>query len=476
MIRLVQKKRTFDPSRAVDSTLVIPCPAGFAYDPYQKAAIEYAQYRRDTLIADEPGLGKTIEAIGVSNLDPAIRRVLVICPSFLKPHWKRSFLDWTTRPLNIDYIKDGKGADFPDVTIINYELLEKYYDQLRSVNWDYRIVDEVHKLKNRRSDRTMQVWGGIKRNANKEIVARYSAIPAKKTVYLTGTPSLNGKPKELWPLLQQVDPDGLGSDWFGFATRYCQLIELKRYDIAKGKQVHSGWKWDGADNLEELQERMRSVFMIRRLKSQVMKDLKPKLRIIVPIENTGRAQKLVDAEWKAFNDFKKDKGDDALLEMPEFSGFSSKMLELGLTMVKPAIEIAEADSEEHDKIFIVCYHNEVARQIADYFGKKCVLINGDVQSSKRQVLVDKFQDDPTIHYAVGTWACAEGFTMTKARLTILAERRWEPGMVTQIEDRTHRRGQTEQAMYKHLVREGSLAEHQVKILIDKQEKNARMFG
>lgn len=476
MIRLVQKKRTFDPSRAIDSSLEVPCPAGQAYDPWQKAAVEYAMYRRDTLIADEPGIGKTIEAIGVANINPAISRILVICPAFLKPHWKKSFLEWTTNPLAIDYVKDGKGAEFPDVTIINYELLEKYYDQLRAVDWDYRIVDEVHKLKNKRSDRTMQVWGGIKRNAEKEIVARYSAIPAKKTVYLTGTPSLNGKPKELWPLIQQVDPQGLGSDWFAYATRYCQLVELKRYDMAKGKQVHSGWKWDGADNLDELQDRMRKSFMIRRSKFQVMKDLKPKLRFAVPIEASGKVKKLVESEMKLFNEYAKDKGEDAYLEMPEFSEFSTKMFELGMAMVKPAIEVAEADAEEHDKIVITCYHNEVAREIAGYFGKKCVLINGDVPSTKRQALVDRFQDDPTIQYAVITWACAEGFTMTKARLMLLVERRWEPGMVTQIEDRIHRRGQKEQAMFKHLVMEGSLAEHQVKILIDKQEKNAKMLG
>jgi len=65
--------------------------------------------------------------------------------------------------------------------------------------------------------------------------------------------------------------------------------------------------------------------------------------------------------------------------------------------------------------------------------------------------------------------------MTAARVMIFPERAWTPGQVTQAEDRIHRRGQNEQCLYKHLVLEGSLAERQVKILLDKQEKNDRML-
>lgn len=476
MIRTIKRRNYRDPSRAITSTLVVPSPAGLVYDGYQLAGVEYALPRKSTLIGDDPGLGKTIQAIGIANMLPG-PRILIICPGFLKPHWQRTYRRWDTQSRMCDYVKDGRDTAplHYNVTIINYELLKKFRTELRQVVWDLLVVDEVHKLKNKRADRTREVWGGIRRNGEGKIVERVSPILAAKYVYLSGTPSLNGKPKELWPLIQQCDPTGLGSDWFTFAKRYCKLVELKRFDPRQGKEVRFGWKWDGCENEDELQARMRLVFMVRRLKSDVMKDLKPKLRLAIPIESTGRMKKLLAEENRLFDDYCKGKNIDEL-EMPEFGDFAHKMQEVGLLMVKPAIEVAEHESDNHDKIVIMCYHNEVARQIAAHFGNEAVLINGDVPPTKRQALVDKFQDDPNIHYAIGTeGSCREGFTMTVANLMIFVERSWVMGYVTQAEDRIHRRGQKEQAIYKHLVLIDSLAERQIQNLLDKQFRSDKLL-
>ena len=161
--------------------------------------------------------------------------------------------------------------------------------------------------------------------------------------------------------------------------------------------------------------------------------------------------------------------------MPSFGDFSTRMKQLGLTMVQPCIEIVESDIEEFGKVVVMCYHKEVAKQIASHFPNS-VLIDGDVAPTARQELVDRFQNDPGVNPLVGTvGACSEGLEMTAAKLMVFPERDWVPGKVTQAEDRIHRRGQTESVLYKHLVREGSLAERQVKILVDKQEKNDRML-
>lgn len=474
MIRSFIRRKNFDPSRALTSDIDVWCPDGLSFDPYQKAAIEYAQSRANTLIGDDPGLGKTIEAIGIVNLNKdQIRRVLVICPAFMKPHWRRCFRLWSPY-LTCDYVKDGKHrAPFlqNNVVVINYDLLGKFYEDIRHIDWSIKIVDEVHKLKNKKANRTLQIFGGIERDKNKQIIARYSPIIAGKSVYLTGTPALNGKPKELWAIIQKIDPDGLGADWFSYAKRYCQLEELQRFDGTKGKMVHSGWKWDGADNLEELQQRMRQTFMIRRLKSEVMKDLPPKRRMILPIESGKKLQKQLQQELEEFDDWAATKGigEDAYLEMPSFGDFSTRMKELGMTMVEPTVEIVKDDIEEFGKVVVMCYHRDVAKQIAECFPNS-VLIDGDVAPTARQELVDKFQSDPRINPLVGTiGACSEGLDMTAAKLMVFPERSWVPAAITQSEDRIHRRGQKEQVLIKHLVREGSLAERQVEILIKKQE-------
>ena len=108
---MIRFPKNLDPSRATHSSLVVPCPSGLQYDPYQIAGIEYAAQRRDTLIGDEPGLGKTIQAIGLANFLKC-QRILVICPSFLKPNWLKEFEKWKILPLEIDFVKDGKPVEF----------------------------------------------------------------------------------------------------------------------------------------------------------------------------------------------------------------------------------------------------------------------------------------------------------------------------------------------------------------------------
>lgn len=471
---MIRSHKQKDPSRRTTSNLQIVAPEGLQYDPYQRACVEYCIARKDTLIGDEPGVGKTIEAIGVVEVTKP-ERVLIICPAFLKPNWRDEIEKWLTWRPNVVWIEGRKDAAFYEFTIINYELLKYYRDELRRMEWDVMVVDECHKLKSKRSDRTREVFGGVERDGEGKITAKVKPIPAKRRIFMTGTPILNGKPKELWPLIQAVDPEGLGSDWFHYAKRYCDLLEITRFDPAKGKEVRIGWKWDGATNLEEFQNLLRQKFMIRRLKSEVLTQLPEKRRMILPIETTGKNKKLVQEELKLFNEWARDRDVD-LLDMPSFEGFSEAMKKIGLSMIEPTIEVAETELESVDKIVIMCYHIEVAEKIAEHFGPECVLITGNVPADERQGLVNRFQNQTGIRVVVGTiGACGIGFTMTKASVMLFAERDWVPGNVTQAEDRIHRRGQNERVIYKHLVRVGSLAERQVKMLLTKQEKNDRML-
>jgi SNF2 family DNA or RNA helicase len=472
------RKPPVDPSRALTSDLAVPCPADQKFLPFQIAGIEYIATHSGTLLADDPGSGKTIQSVGLCNYYDDARRVLIICPGFLKPHWRNEFKKWDVKGLTIGIVEGRKG-EFPltDVAIINYEILKDHRAALRAKKWDVVIVDEVHKLKNRRADRTREVLGGIKRDENKKIVEKVSSIPSRKLVLLTGTPTLNGKPKELWNIIQALDPMGLGADWYGFAKRYCKLLEIKRFDPAQGKEVHMGWIWDEADNLEELQEYMRSKFMVRRLKADILPQLPPKSRMVVPIiGRNATVKKAIARQMVEFDQLLGGRDEDDLLTV-EFQDHSGAMKKLGLEMVAPAIEVIESDLEERDKIVVMCWHVEVAQAIHKHFEPiGCVLIDGTVPPMRRQELVDGFQTDPDVHVAVGTiGAMGVGFTLTAASLMIFVERDWVPGIVTQAEDRIHRIGQALKVLYKHLVLEGSLAERQVATLIRKQNKSDLML-
>jgi SNF2 family DNA or RNA helicase len=479
----VRLTETPDLSRALTSIIEVICPPNKKYAPYQLAAVEYARLHPHTLIGDEPGVGKTIEAIAIMNDDPTLRKVLVICPAFLKPNWLKELRLWDMHKHSYSIV-NGKSAEWPDtdIVIMNYDILFDYRAQIRSLQWDLLIVDEIHKLATKKAARTREVFGGVKYEKRiereREIkveVDRVTAIPAHRKVYMTGTPSLNGKPKELWPLLQSIDPHDIGSNWFAYAKRYCKLQEMTRFNFKTNQKEHMGWMWDGRDNLGELQERMRTNFMIRRLKADVLTDLPPKRRMVVPIMPGTRDSKAYAKELVEFKEWAKSRP-DALFVLPSIGDFSTRMLEVGLKMVKPCIEIAESELEENECIVIGCYHKEVAQKIAEGLGKRAVLVTGDVPPDQRVVLVERFQNGE-FDYLVGTvGAMGVGLTATRAHLMLLPERAWVPGDVTQLEDRIHRFGQTEQCLYKHLVPEGSLMEYQVLALVEKQDALDEMVG
>src|SRR5438094_3565462 len=114
-----------------------PVPKGLNYLPYQRDAIAFALDHANCLIADEMGLGKTVEAIGLSNAAVEIRRVLIVCPASLKLNWLREWERWDTKSLSVGIVA---GNEFPDtnvqVVIINYELLMRQSERLRSLTWD----------------------------------------------------------------------------------------------------------------------------------------------------------------------------------------------------------------------------------------------------------------------------------------------------------------------------------------------------
>ena len=278
--QLEEIKKVIELSGLSDTDIEIACKEGMAYLGFQKAGVVYAR-RGNTLIGDEPGLGKTIQGVGVSNDTPSIRKVLILCPASLKLNWKREWLKWDIKGLSVGVIMDGK-SEFPDtdVVILNYnaKLLKNYIAAIHARTWDLLIIDEVHNLRNPKAQWTKMVFGFTPRPGAKDQTV-VPAITAGKKLYLTGTPITN-RPIELWPLLSSLRPD-IFNDFVKFAFRYCGP-----------KNDGHGWDFKGESNLDELQELLRSTCMIRRLKTQVLKELPKKTRQIIELEDVkGLAKK-----------------------------------------------------------------------------------------------------------------------------------------------------------------------------------------
>jgi SWI/SNF-related matrix-associated actin-dependent regulator 1 of chromatin subfamily A len=454
-------------SRATDSDINLPAPAGCAYLPYQKAGVAYAMTRKHVLIGDEMGLGKTIQGVGISNADPTIRKVLIICPATPKINWRREWMKWDVKGLSVG-VMDAKSTELPDtdVVILNFDIAKKFQDLLRTRTYDLMIIDECHKVKNPDAQRTVAVFGrkAGKKKKNKEtgVMEPQPAIPvieAHRNAYLTGTPIPN-RPIELFPMLERLDPEDLGRSFFAYAKRYCNAT-----------QTQYGWDFSGASNLDELQEKLRSKFMVRRLKVDVLKDLPPKRRQVILVEPDDRGRNLIAKEkaaWAAMTSGKVQMEEQSV----DLASMSSVRKEVAVYKVPFVIDhvndLLEAGIE---KIVVMAHHKDVVDALMKEYGKAAVKIDGRVTKIEdRQAAVDRFQDDPECKIFIGSiQAAGVAITLTAAAHAVFAELDWVPGNMHQAEDRIHRIGQSKHCLIQYILLDDSLDANMINKIIEKLE-------
>lgn len=359
-------------------------------------------------------------------------------------NWQREANKWLTRRIGFD--------------VINYDRLKQIAP---AEPYDLLVADEAQYLKNPAAKRTKLFF----------------AIPAKRTLFLTGTPILN-RPIELFTMLQRLDPLDLGADKWAFAHKYCGAKE-KEVTIVKrnpktGKVISVErkmvWDFNGASNLDELQEKMRSKFMVRRLKKDVLKELPAKRRQIIPLDRSG-AEKLLLAEQKlarqiGFEEMARKLESGGAVAMTEMSKVRH---ELGLAKVDTAIDHITDVLENTSKVVVFAHHRDVIEELHRAFqGAGMVSVHGGVPATLRQRYVDVFQSNPNCRVFIGQiQAAGVGITLTAASTVIFVEQDWVPGNMSQAEDRCHRIGQQESVLVQYLVFDGSLDATMAQTLIKK---------
>lgn len=455
-------------SKAAQAEVDVPVPPGQQLLPFQKAGVAYAlrtlREGRGVLIGDEMGLGKTVQAIAVANgLRP--RTVLVVCPASLKLNWLREWERWSVLPLSVGVAQPREWPQ-TDVVIVNYDILTRYKEQLGR-GWDLLILDEAHKIKNPKAQRTEAAL----------------AIPVQHRVYLTGTPLLN-RPVELWPLVSSLDPERFRSFW-AFAKRYCNARQ-----VPAGRRLV--WDLNGASNLGELQDLLRSRVLVRRLKREVLAELPPKVRQVIEVRNgttpeVEREEEALDRfrawyeEARALVDLAAASGDtEAWKAQVErlregvrafFSEISELRHQTARAKVPYVIEHVRDALESVHKCVVFAHHHDVIAALAEGLAEyRPVVVTGETPVDQRQRAVDAFQNDPGVRVFIGSITAAGlGLTLTAASLVVFAELDWVPANVTQAEDRCHRIGQRDSVLVQHLVLEGSLDARIARVLVEKQD-------
>ena len=448
-------------SRAADASIEIPAPPGLAYLSFQRAAIAYMADRAGVLLADEPGLGKTVEVLGVLNIR-VIRRVLVICPASLRLNWAAEAGKWLVVPreIGIETMPDDHGLS---MTIGSYEWAVKNAAMLTMADWDLMVCDEAHYLKSERSARTratLGYWDG-------EDIAGIRAS-ARRLFLLTGTPEPN-RPVELWPLLHALDPAAWRNKlWYG--KRYCGA-------------TYTGYGWDFTGSnprtTAELQEKLRSTVMIRRLKRDVMPELPAKVRQVIELMPSGAAASAVEAEAQ---EAAATGAGDLLTESgwrERISGVMGNGKAYAFTECATARHRVALASVAHvaghvamlrdsgQKVIVFAHHRDVQDHLADALGDGVVVYRGGMDDGARDEVVRRFQEDGDVRVMIAALSNAVGYTATAADVVVFAELDWVPGIMTQAEDRAHRIGATGSLLIQYVVMAGSIAARMGKVLVEK---------
>jgi SWI/SNF-related matrix-associated actin-dependent regulator 1 of chromatin subfamily A len=448
-------------SEAFDSDIEIHSPAGLEYRPYQKAGIAFAMNafaagKRGVLFGDEMGLGKTMQAIGCMILTNAAK-VLVVCPASLKLNWTREIELWIPG-CSTTIIEDGTCDPDARVTILNYEKVVgkkknavAVREILTTTRYDLVIFDEGHVLKNEKAQRTKFFFGTYNR---KELKTKGLVHLIEKVLVLTGTPIQN-KVRESLGLVRALDgfgPAGVAKDEGAYLFRFCGA-----------HKDPFGWNFDGSSRLDELQTKLRSTIMVRRLKADVAKELPPKIRGVITLDcKAPKMDNFIPEDFEG--DVEK-----LAIEVVGFEDIAAVRAAIAEAKAEAVIEHIKTTLEGNGKVIVFSHHKSLRNAIEETFTTSSIRIDGDVLPGKRQGLVDRFQNEDEVTVAnLSTKAAGIGLNLTAASIVIVAEADWNPSWCVQAEDRSHRIGQTaEQVTIQYLVADGTLDAHVIQTMIRK---------
>ena len=402
--------------------------------PYQiegvEKLIELTDRRGGAILADEPGLGKTIQtAEFINRTKPG--SVLIVCPASLRLNWRRE-LDYWLAP-NAPCI----------VTIYSYDGVARGHaaDQ----DFDLIVFDEAHYLKNPQAGRTRACL----------------SLAARTRLFLTGTPVVN-RPMDLFPILKSL---GMKLSKTDFGKRYCagHLVQIRR------KPRKFAWDFTGASHQDELNSALRRHCMVRRTKADVLADLPEKIRQVIELDIPGyeESASLKDAVTRMFDGLASAAENLPELKRVAFSELSAARLEIARQKVSFVIKYVRNLLEEEEKVVVFAHHREIIdRIVAAFHGS--VELKGGMTDRQKSAAVRAFQEGNARVFVGQITAAGTGLTLTAARTVVFAELDWVPGNVIQAEDRCHRIGQQLPVRVIHLVAEGSVDARMVHALVDKQ--------
>jgi hypothetical protein len=426
-------------------------PAGLELMPHQGQLVAAAAAgHRTFLLADEPGLGKTAQALLAAEAANAYP-LLVVVPNVVKTNWAREAAHWTPhRPATVVQ-SDGETVDgFADIVILNYEVLDRHRGWLSNFGFRGMVVDEAHFIKNKTSQRSQHVLALSDRIRSRTVRPLLMA--------LTGTPLINDIDdfRAIWQFLGWIDDSkplgeleealedtGLTPADRGFytAARKCVIdlgvVRRRKIDVAADIPARRI-----ADLPVELDGRAgRS---IRAAERDLAKRLVARYETALSARSAGVAVEGID--YDLVRRVARAELKDATATQTGENVFTM-MRRIGQAKAELAADYATQLARSTGKVVFFAKHVDVMDAAEETFAKQGVRfssIRGGQTTTVRQANVDAFVNDPDVAIAVcSLTAAGVGLNLQVASNIVLAELSWTNAEQTQAIDRSHRIGQSE---------------------------------
>ncbi len=403
--------------------------------PYQKEGIEFALFRKASIIADEMGLGKTIQAIGTALLKKQVfgfKKVLVVCPASLKGQWKmeiEKFCD--EKALIVQGFPNERALQYQDADhlffIVNYETILRDNLAINKAGIDFLILDEAQRAKNYET----KTASSIKR------------LKSKHTLVITGTP-IENRLIDIFSILSIIDPYFFGPLW-EFSYQHC-LFDPDRRD-----------KINGYYNLQKLNKELEQI-LIRREKRKVIDQLPNVIQTNIPVNLSP-----LQAEYHAGYA----KGIAQIIRKKFMTPYDLQHLQLllaNMRMVCDSTYLIDEETNESPKLDELKYillekmeiqntekkiiifsewvkvHKLIGRMLRDN-NIGFVELNGSVPVKLRGEIIKKFETNPNCKIFLSTEAGGTGLNLQVADTLINFELPWNPAKKNQRIGRIDRIGQ-----------------------------------
>jgi len=422
---------------------------------HQKEGVLLGVNRFYNILSFEQGLGKTITSIAISELC-CFDCTIIVAPSACKWNWLEDMTNWGVDANKISVIDSKKSITGSNekFVIINYDIFEKYIKYLLDKKPKHLILDECHKVKNYKANRTKAIKKFVKESKC-------------KVTFLSGTPSPN-RTMDIFSYLNIIDHP-LGYSYHTFTGRFCEME-----DTGYGKKVV------GSKNTE-LFASLISNFLLRKLKSQCL-DLPDKnyIKLFFGLDDYKEMYEMELNEFKKSK--KKGSQKDTGIALARLNIITTKakikhIKELVDNINEEEVKTESGEVKNKKAVVFTSYKEPLETLYGMFDDGEALFIDGSVDSRKRLDIVNEFKSSSKVKVLIANiTAGGIGLNIVSEEIqdVIFMNFPFTQAELDQAIDRLHRIGQKNKINIYYTICKNSIDEKLLS-LIDKKYKDVSLL-